>query len=152
DQDVMHFVRGYLKLDWPDQASELLRISVQIVQAYRDWLAASGSAPKTMNRRISSLSSFYKYLGAAAGELRLPIIVPNPAHSQFIPRLGSDPVEETQALTTARARQLLGFPSGDSLLDHRDRAILKFYLYSGARLATGCRLKVGDFHLDENGA
>ena len=85
NQDIMHFARAYLKLDWPDQASELLRTSVQTVQAYRDWPAAGGSAPKTMNRRISSLSSFYKYPGAAAAELRLPIIVPNPAHSQFIP-------------------------------------------------------------------
>jgi site-specific recombinase XerD len=113
---------------------------------------AGRAAPKTVNRRVSSLSSFYKYLGAAAAELRLPVIVPNPAHSQFIPRSGSDPVEETQALSTTRARQLLGMPSGDTLLDYRDRAILKFYLYSGARLATGCRLKTSDFHVDEHGA
>jgi site-specific recombinase XerD len=152
DQDVMHFVRRYLRLDWPERSSEILRISVQTVQAYRDWLAANQAAPKTLNRRIASLSSFYKYLAAAAAELRLPIIVANPAHSQFIPRLGSDPVKETQALTAARARQLLGYPASDSLLDCRDRAILKFYLYSGARLATGCRLKVNDFHVDENGA
>jgi site-specific recombinase XerD len=152
DQDVMHFVRRYLKLDWPDRADELLRVSVQTVQAYRDWLVAENAAPKTINRRISSLSSFYKYLGAAAAELRLPIIVPNPAHSQFIPRGGSDPVVETQALSTARARQLLGFVAGDSVIDCRDRAILKFYLYSGARLAAGCRLTVNDFHEDELGA
>jgi site-specific recombinase XerD len=152
DQDVMNFVQGYLGLGWPDQSSELLRVSVQTVQAYRDWLKANHAAPKTINRRISSLSSFFKYLGAAAAELRLPIIVPNPAHSQFIPRTGSDPIDETQALSMTRARQLLGFPSSDSLLDYRDRAVLKFYLYSGARLATGCHLKVGDFHVDENGA
>ena len=133
DQDVMHFVRRYLRLDWPDQSSDLLRISVQTVQAYRDWLAANRAAPKTINRRISSLSSFFKNLGAAAAELRLPIIVGNPAHSQFIPRLGSDPIDETQALTSARARQLMGFPSDASLLDCRDRAILKFYLYTGAQ-------------------
>src|SRR5581483_263713 len=29
---------------------------------------------------------------------------------------------------------------------------LKFYLYSGTRLATGCRLKVGDLQVDESGA
>jgi site-specific recombinase XerD len=152
DQDVMHFVRRYLRLEWPEQSSELLRISVQTVQAYRDWLAANHAAPKTMNRRIASLSSFYKYLAAAAAELRLPIVIANPAHSQFIPRLASDPVDETQALTATRARQLMGYPCSDSLLDTRDRAILKFYLYSGARLATGCQLKVSDFHVDENGA
>jgi site-specific recombinase XerD len=152
DQDVMHFVRGYLNLHWPAEAAQLLRVSVQTVQAYRDWLVSKNAAPKTINRRVSSLSSFYKYLGAAAAELRLPIIVPNPAHSQFIPRAGGDPVDETQALTLARAKQLIVLPSGDSLLHHRDRAILRFYLFSGARLATGCKLKVIDFHDDEHGA
>ena len=43
-------------------------------------------APKTINRRVSSVSSFYKYLQGAASELRLPITVPNPAHAQFIAR------------------------------------------------------------------
>jgi hypothetical protein len=37
-----------------------------------------------MNRRISSLSSFYRYLAGAAAEMRLPITVPNPAHAQFV--------------------------------------------------------------------
>lgn len=152
DQDVMCFARGYLKLRWPDDAANLLRVSVQSVQGFRDSLVASGAAPKTINRRISSLSGFYKYLAASAAELRLPIIVPNPAHSQFIPRASSDPVEETRALTVSRARQLIAMPSGDSPLDYRDRAILRFYVYSGARLAAGCHLSAADFTHDEDGA
>ncbi len=106
------------------------------------------AAPKTMNRRISSLSSFYKFLSGAAAELRLPITVPNPAHAQFISREASDAVDETRALSETRARQLMGLPAGDTLLDVRDRAILKFYLYTGARIATGCALNVSDFHQD----
>lgn len=152
EQDIMCFVREFLRLDWPGEAAELLKVSVQQAQGYRDWLVSRRAAPKTVNRRIASLSSLYKFLSATAAEMRLPIIVPNPAHSQFIPRSSSDPVDETQALTVAKARQLLGLPQGDSVIDYRDRAILKFYLYSGARLATGCNLKVGDFHQDESGA
>ncbi|HTU21036.1 MAG TPA: tyrosine-type recombinase/integrase [Gemmataceae bacterium] len=152
DQDVMTFARGFLGLHWPAEADKLLRVSVHQVQAYRDWLAGQNAAPKTINRRLSSLSSFYKYLGAAAAELRLPIIVPNPAHAQFLPRSAGDPVEETQALTIARARQLVSLADGASLLACRDRAILKFFVYSGARLSTGCRLQVGDFYQDERGA
>ena len=34
------------------------------------------------------------------------------------------------------------------MLDIRDRAILKFYLYTGARIETGCKLNVSDFHQD----
>jgi integrase/recombinase XerD len=107
-----------------------------------------GFASKTISRRIASLSSFYKYLAAAAAELRLPITVPNPAHAQFIPRASTDPRDETRALTATRARQLMGLPAGNSVVEFRDRAILKFYLYAGARLSTGCRLKVSDFHQD----
>ena len=72
------------------------------------------AAPKTINRRISSLSSFYKFQPGAAAELRLPVTVPNPAHAQFISRETSDPRDETRALSAARARQLMGMPSGDA--------------------------------------
>src|SRR3954447_16160058 len=146
-EDVMAFVK-FMGLTWPNDAVELLRISVQDVQRFRAQLVSQDAAPKTMNRRISSLSSFYKYLAAAAAELRLPITVPNPAHAQFISRESTDAREETRALSATRARQLMGLPSGDSVLDYRDRAILKFFLYSGARIGTGCRLKVKDFHQD----
>ena len=145
--DIMAFVE-FLGIAWPDGAPALFRTSILDVQAFRADLVKREAAPKTINRRISSVSSFYKYLGGAAAELRLPINVPNPAHSQFISRESSDPVEETRALSATRARQLMGLPSGDSLLALRDRAILKFYLYTGARIATGCKLKVSDFHQD----
>ncbi len=78
----------------------------------------------------------------------MPITVPNPAHAQFISREASDPVDETRALSETRARQLVAMVPGDSLLELRDRAILKFYLYTGARIETGCRLNVSDFHRD----
>jgi site-specific recombinase XerD len=150
-QDVMTFV-NHLGISWPKNATALFTVKVSDVQGWRDLLLAKGTAPKTMNRRVSSVSSFYKYLGNVAAEMRLPIIVPNPAHSQFIPRNSADPVDETQALTPGRARQILGMPDGESVLDYRDRAILKFFLFAGARLATGCTLHVADFHQDEGGA
>jgi site-specific recombinase XerD len=143
----MAFVK-FMGMTWPDHAIKLLQVSVQDVRHFRDHLVTQNAAPKTLNRRTSSLSSFYKYLAAAAAELRLPIMVPNPAHSQFISRESTDPREETRALSAARARQLVGLPAGNSVLDYRDRAILKFFLYSGARLSTVCRLKVSDFHQD----
>src|SRR5580693_1738497 len=149
--DVMAFVE-FKRLAWPRDAAELLRVSILDVQAFKDHMAKHNGAPKTINRRISSLSSFYKFLGGAAAELRLPITVPNPAHAQFIAREASDPVDETRALSETRARQLVAMVPGDSLLDFRDRAILKFFLYSGARLSTACRLKTSDFHQDEGQA
>jgi hypothetical protein len=58
----------------------------------------------------------YKYLALSAAELRLPVVVPNPAHSQFIARESSDPREGTLSVPAARARQLLNLPTGDSML------------------------------------
>jgi site-specific recombinase XerD len=146
-EDVLAFIR-FLGLRWPRDALSLLTLTIADVQAFRERMHASGAAPKTVNRRISSLSSFYKYLAAAAAELRLPITVPNPAHAQFIARESADPRDETRALSATRARQLMGLPSGESPLAARDRAILKLYLYTGIRLSTGCRLRVADFLQD----
>jgi len=85
-------------------------------------------------------------LAAAAAELRLPFTVPNPGHAQFISRESNDPLDETKALSATRARQLMNMPTGDSLVDARDRAILKFYLYTAAQIGVGCRLKISEFH------
>jgi site-specific recombinase XerD len=146
-QDVMDFVT-FLGMKWPGESARLFTVSVADVLAFRDSMLAESKAPKTINRRIASLSSFYKYLQGVASEFRLPITVPNPAHAQFIPRGSSDPRDETKALSATRARQLMGLPSQDTVFDFRDRAILKFFLYSGARIGTACRLRVKDFHQD----
>jgi len=146
-QDVTCFI-NFMRLEWPSESWRMYTVSVKDVQAFREHLIGRGTAPKTMNRRISSLSSFYKFLAAVAAELRLPVTVPNPAHAQFISRESNDPLDETRALSATRARQLMGMPASDSPVDARDRAILKFYLYTGARLGAGCRLNVGDFHRD----
>jgi site-specific recombinase XerD len=147
-QDVLSFVH-FLGIKWPQQSYLLVAVSIRDVQRFRTELMAHGIAPKSFNRRIASISSFYKYLAGAAAEMRLPIVIGNPAHSQFIARENSDPKEETKALTGTKARQLMNFPTGESVIEYRDRAILKLYLYSGIRLATGCRLKVSDFNYDE---
>jgi len=147
--DVIAFM-AFRGIRWPQDAIQLCTVTVGDVQDWRDEMEAENKAPKTLNRRVSSLSSFYKYVQGSAAEMRLPITVPNPAHAQFIARDSTDPVDETEVLSDTRARQLMGMPSGDTVLDSRDRAIIKFYLYSGARIATGCRLTVRDFHEDEN--
>lgn len=147
--DVMSFVK-FMELAWPEEATRLLTVKIADVLAYVEYVKLERDmAPKSVNRHIASLSSFYKYLAGAAAELRLPITVPNPAHAQFVTRQSSDPRDETRALTATRARQLMGMPAGEDLVDYRDRAIIKLYLYTGVRLSTGCRLKVSDFHQED---
>jgi site-specific recombinase XerD len=146
-QDLLGFVH-WLGIPWPERAVQLLAVSILDVQAYRQALLEKGAAPKTLNRRISSLSSFYKYVAGCAAELRLPVTLPNPAHAQFIARATSDPVEETRALPAVLARQLMDLPTGDTVEAARDRALLRVFLYAGVRLGTACRLRVEDFHWD----
>lgn len=71
----------FMGWNWPEDATHLLRASILDVQAFQSQIGSGAGAPKTINRRISSLSSFYKFLGGAAAELRLPITAPNPAHA-----------------------------------------------------------------------
>jgi site-specific recombinase XerD len=147
-RDVLSFVQ-FLDIKWPDASHRLLAASIRDVQRFRDTMLAQGLAPKTLNRRIASLSSFYKYLAGVAAELRLPVALHNPAHAQFIAREVSDPRDETKALSATKGRQLMNLPTGETIIEYRDRAILKLYLYSAIRLATGCRLKVSDFNSED---
>lgn len=137
-----HWNHGF---KWPDEAIKVLSVTVADVLAYRDFLIQEEKAPKTQNRRVSSISGFFKYLAGAAAEMRLPITVPNPAHAQFIKRASQDPVHETKYLTATRARQLCGLPKGESPIAARDRAALKVFCYTGIRIGTLVRLRVGDF-------
>ena len=107
-------------------------------------------ASKTINRRVSSVSSLYKYLQGAAAELRLPITVPNPAHAQFIARSSTDAVKDTAAMSPTRARQLMGMADGEDLIAYRDRALIKLFLFSAIRIGTACKLNVGDSRIDED--
>jgi site-specific recombinase XerD len=149
-RDVLSFIE-FLNIDWPVDSWQLLKTSVEDVRRWRSFMSDEKDfAPKTLNRRISSLSGFFQFMREVAADAKLPIIVQNPAHKDFIKRPATDPVEETKPLTANQARKLMGYPAGDEILDFRDRAILKFYLFTGARIATGCNLDVADFRFDED--
>jgi site-specific recombinase XerD len=67
--DVMAFVQ-FMEWKWPEDSITLLSSSILDVQAWKNRMVEESAAPKTINRRISSLSSFFKFLaGAAARQL-----------------------------------------------------------------------------------
>jgi hypothetical protein len=133
-QDLFTFLR-FAGIAWPNEATELFAVTVGQVHAYRDWMIGRGDAPKTINRRISSLSGFFKFLREVAAEMRLPIQVANPAEKEFVARDKADPVEERHHFSAAKARQLFSLPAGETVLDYRDRAILKCLLFPAAASA-----------------
>ena len=145
--DIVSFIR-FLELRWPDESWKLLSATIQTVSDWRDMMLGLDRAPKTINRRLASVSSLFKFIAGCAAEGRLPINVPNPAHVQFIKRLSSEPVNETLSLSSTRARQLMGLPSGETVQDYQDRAIIKTMLYSAVRIQTLQQLDVDDFKTD----
>ncbi len=138
----------FLEIRRPEYAHRLFTVTVVDELAWRDDMLAEDKAPKTLSRRVSSVSSFYKYRQGVAADVRLPITIPDPAHAQVISRSLTDRVEETPAISVSRAQHLAGLPEGETHIAGRDRAILTFFLYIGARLSTGYRLNVSDFNRD----
>lgn len=135
----------------PGAAQELCRVTVHDVQRYRDYLAEIDASPKTINGRLSALSSFYLFMREVAAEYRLPLNLPNPAHREWVPRELDVAKKPTKALTLTQVRELLAMPSHSkdgermSLLDYRDRAILAFLVSMGPRISTLCWALVEDF-------
>jgi site-specific recombinase XerD len=138
----------WLGLRWPDEAHELLRVTAEDVQAYRDFLLGEDAAPTTVDQRLSALCRFYEYLIRQAAKGRLPINVLNPAHPDFVPRENAEARSPTRALSLEQLHELLSLPSGDSLVALRDRAILNVGLAMGFRVSTLCRLEPTDFFED----
>ena len=139
----------YLGIVWPEEGWQFVKVSVQDIREWQDHLRLSEKkAPSTLNHRLTMVSAFYEFLREVVTEHRLPIQVPNPAHRSFIKRPVTKPVDETEPLSIPLAQRLIRMPNGDRLVDYRDRAILAFYTYSGAREGTGCRLEVSDFRMD----
>jgi hypothetical protein len=143
---VLDFIE-FASIDWPTEATRLFTVTVAKVIAYRDSLLAIERAPQTVNRRIASLSSSYKYLQAAASVLRLPVVVPNPAHAQFITRGSSDPRDETSPFRQRAPGSLWGCPPATRVrfLRSVDSQVLPLLR---ASIGTGYRLKVTAFHQD----
>ena len=147
-RDVLSFIE-FLGLPWPERSELFLKTSVADV---RNWHAYMDDeldmAPMTLNRRLSALSNFYSFLREIAAVEKLPVMIHNPAHKDFIKRPSAEAVNPTREMTALTARKLMGLPGGESVLEYRDRAILKFYLFTACRIGTGCRLLVSDFHHD----
>lgn len=143
-KSVMTFVE-FMAWHWPNEAGRILAGTIPDVQAWRSAMIEAGYAPKTINHRLAAVSSFYQFLAGCAAEMRLPLVVPNPCHVQFIARLKDAPKHETLSLTPTLVRQLMGLVIGETVKEYQDRAIIKTMLYTGIRINTLRLLDVAHF-------
>ena len=141
---------AFMDIRWPDEDYRFIRdVSVADVQAWRDHMQENGAAPSTLNHRLSALSRFYNFMKEQAAELRLPILLPNPANTNFFARTTAKPRKQAQALTLHLLHQLFALPEGDSVLAWRDRALLRYMYAAGARRETACLAQIADLDFDD---
>lgn len=98
-----------------------------------------GLSPKSLQRRLSAVRSFYQWL------LRHGRIAANPAAGVRAPKA---PRKLPQVLDADEAKVLVEVPT-DVPLGLRDRAMLELFYSSGLRLGELCTLRWRDLHLDE---
>jgi len=124
--------------------SDWSALDTQHVRTFAAHSHAAGLAPRSIQRRLSAVRSFYEFLlregrngspGAgsapAAGRRRSERVRCNPAHDVSAPRAAR---RLPQTLDADQMARLLQIPAGD-VLSARDRAIMELLYSSGLRLA-----------------
>lgn len=101
----------------------------------------AGKSKRTIHTRLSALSSLFKHL------CEKQVVSGNPVRDVKWPQASTDQVASV-VLTRTQALRLLQSPPEDTLMGLRDRAILATFFYTGTRIESVCRLKVGDFFED----
>ena len=96
-----------------------------------------GLSPKSLQRRLSAVRSFYQWL------LKHGRVVANPASGIRAPKA---PRKLPQVLDPDEAKALVEVPT-DAPLGLRDRAMLELFYSSGLRLSELCALRWRDLHL-----
>ena len=120
--------------------SELPGVRRAHVIAWRKMLEARDLGPSTRRRKLSAVSSLFRYL------CNENAVDENPVSGVRRPRMENANEGRTPALSDAQARRLLSAPEGESLLARRDRALLAVLLYHGLRRDEVARLTVGSLH------
>lgn len=109
--------------------------------AYRDWLLAQENSNKTVNRKLSALSSLLK-------QLRLEQVVPvNVAES--VRRPPSDIKKTRTSFSDSEIKRLLSLYDEDTRQGLQNKSLLALLAYSGQRISTVLSLRVKDVQVVE---
>jgi integrase/recombinase XerC len=127
--------------------SDWARLDPQQVRAFAAHAHAAGLAPRSIQRRLSAVRSFYEFLlrersGAARRSER---VRRNPAHDVRAPKSAR---RLPQTLDADQMARLLQIPDGDELTA-RDRALMELLYSSGLRLAELAALDLQELDLKD---
>ncbi len=136
-RDVAHFLKTLGITD----TKELRTVDRMAVVAWKRAMEREGAKPRTIRRRLSSISSLFSHLVAhRAADV-------NPVREIRRPKVNRRQ-GTTAAFSPEQARRLLDVPPADTLQGRRDRAILSVGLQVGPRRSEIANLKVRDFHVN----
>jgi integrase/recombinase XerC len=136
--DIQEFARFLQDNNFIKNQDEIINAETETIREYLSWLYSQKVKKVTVNRKVSSLRAFYKYV------LRQGRISNNPA--QMIQTLKTEKYMPS-FLSIDEMFELLKTQNDNSVLSLRNRAILEVFYSSGLRLSelTGLDLIDLDF-------
>jgi integrase/recombinase XerC len=126
-QEFLTWLHDHAVTDWT-------RVDSQHVRSYAATRHRQGLSPKSLQRHLSAIRSWFRFLSR---EGRVPA---NPAEGVRAPKVNR---RLPQTLDADQLGHLMELP-GDAPLDRRDRAIMELFYSSGLRLAELVDLDVAD--------
>ena len=122
--------------------SELSEVNFQIVRSWIASLLEKGVAPRSVNRKISTLKTFFKFLireGVIQESPMLKVVAPK--SKKRLPLF----VEEDQIESL-----LNGVEFDDGFIGERDKLIIELFYVTGIRLSELMSIKISDLNFDNN--
>ena len=108
---------------------------------YISYLFSQNLKSSSVNRKISSLKTFFNFL------LKKKLIEANPFADQIMPK---KTVSLPKSISEDDVVKLLDAPKEDSLIGLRDRAMLELLYASGVRISELVNIKFSDLDLERN--
>ena len=108
---------------------------------YVSYLFSQNLKSTSVNRKISSLKTFFNFL------LKKKLINANPFADQIMPK---KPISLPKSISEDDVVKLLDAPKSDSLIGLRDKAMLELLYASGVRISELVNIKFSDLDLERN--
>ena len=108
---------------------------------YVSYLFSQNLKSSSVNRKISSLKTFFNFL------LKKKLIKVNPFAEQIMPK---KPISIPKSISEDDVVKLLGAPKVDTVIGLRDRAMLELLYASGVRISELVNIKYSDLDLERN--
>jgi len=108
---------------------------------YISYLFSQNLKSTSVNRKISSLKTFFNFL------LKKKLINVNPFADQIMPK---KPISLPKSISEDDVIKLLDAPKADSLIGLRDKAMLELLYASGVRISELVNIKFSDLDLERN--